>query len=134
MALDEATTTFLAHMAERDGKPMHEMEPSEARESGPILTQLYGSGPEMLRVDDVQLATADGDEFTVRILVPADAPAGIIVYYHGGGWVVGDIDQFDTLGRQLAARTDCVVVLVDYRKAPEHKYPAAVEDAWQALL
>ena len=57
----------------------------------------------------------------------------MIVYYHGGGWVLGTVDQFDALGRRLAARTGCAVVLVDYRLAPEHRYPAAVEDAWTAL-
>lgn len=134
MALDEATANLLAQMAAQGGKPLHEQEPDEARKAGSAITELYGRGPEMLRVDDVRLPTSDGDEFAVRVLVPVEIPAGVIVYYHGGGWVLGDIDQFDTLGRQLAARTRCAVVLVDYRKAPEHKYPTAVEDSWQALV
>ncbi|GHF36334.1 acetyl esterase [Amycolatopsis bartoniae] len=133
MALDEATTMFLAQMAGSGRKPIHEMEPGEARESGPMMIQLYGPGPDMARVVNERLNTTDGNDFAVRVLVPSAAPAGLVVYYHGGGWVLGDIDQFDTLGRQLAARTGCAVVLVDYRKAPEHPYPAAVEDAWQAL-
>ena len=57
----------------------------------------------------------------------------MIVYYHGGGWVIGALDEFDTLGRQLAVRTGAAVALVDYRLAPEHRYPAAAEDAWAAL-
>ncbi len=69
----------------------------------------------------------------VRVLVPHGTPRGVIVYYHGGGWVIGALDEFDTLGRQLAERTSCTVVLVDYRLAPEHRYPAAVEDAYTAL-
>jgi acetyl esterase len=65
--------------------------------------------------------------------VPIDVPRAAIVYLHGGGWVLGSIAEFDTLGRILAARTECAVVLVEYRLAPEHPYPAAVEDAWAAL-
>ena len=57
----------------------------------------------------------------------------MIVYYHGGGWVLGALDEFDTLARRLAAGTGCAVVLVDYRLAPEHRYPTAVDDAWTAL-
>ncbi len=57
----------------------------------------------------------------------------MIVYYHVGGWVVGTIDESDTFGRLLAQRTGATVVLVDYRLAPEHRYPTAAEDAWTAL-
>ena len=58
----------------------------------------------------------------------------MFIYYHGGGWVIGgNIDEFDTVGRKLAARTGCAVVLVDYRLAPEHRYPVAVDDCYAAL-
>ena len=57
----------------------------------------------------------------------------MIVYYHGGGWVLGALDEFDAVGRQLAHRTGCVVVIVDYRLAPEYRFPTAVDDAWAAL-
>jgi acetyl esterase len=56
----------------------------------------------------------------------------VLVYFHGGGWVVGSLDTHDGVCRALCARTPCVVVAVDYRLAPEHRYPAAVEDAWAA--
>lgn len=77
--------------------------------------------------------TTTGSSFPVRILAPSESPRAVIVYYHGGGWVIGDIEGFDTLGRTLAQHTGCTVVLVDYRLAPEHRYPTAVEDAWVAL-
>jgi acetyl esterase len=69
----------------------------------------------------------------LRALVPSESPEGIIVYLHGGGWVVGDLDDFDTLGRFIATESNCIVVLVDYRLAPEHPFPAAINDAWAAL-
>ena len=79
------------------------------------------------------MPVGDGESIAVRVLVPSGRPESLIVYYHGGGWVIGALDEFDTLGRQLANRTSAVVALVDYRLAPEHRYPAAAEDAWAAL-
>ena len=67
------------------------------------------------------------------MLVPLERPAGVIVYYHGGGWVSGSIDEFDTVARKLAERTSCTLVLAGYRLAPEHRYPVAVDDSYAAL-
>jgi acetyl esterase len=71
----------------------------------------------------------------VRIYHPSPdpAPLPVIVYYHGGGWVLGDLDSHDNVCRALALKAGAVVVSVDYRLAPENPYPAAVEDAWAAL-
>ena len=128
MALDEATSGFLTQMAAAGGKPLHEMTPDEARGLGGMLGDMYGPGPEMARVENT-----DADGVPVRILVPAGDVRGIFVYIHGGGWVIGALDEFDTLGRTIAQRTGCTVVLVDYRLAPEHRYPAAADDSWTAL-
>ena len=62
----------------------------------------------------------------------AQAPLPVLVYFHGGGWVIGSLDTHDGVCRALCARTPCVVVSVDYRLAPEHRFPAAVDDAWAA--
>ena len=64
----------------------------------------------------------------------ADAVLPVLVFFHGGGWVVGDIETHDTVCRHLANRAECAVVSVDYRLAPEHKFPAAVEDSFAATL
>src|SRR5947209_3006680 len=126
--LDEASAKFIAEMAASGLPPVHELLPAPAREAGAAMAALYGTGPEMARVENVDLAGVG-----LRVLVPGEQVSGVIVYYHGGGWVLGSVEQFDTLGRLLAARTGCAVVLVDYRLAPEHRYPAAVDDVWAAL-
>ena len=87
----------------------------------------------MHRVSNVSIAAADGGAVPMRILIPTENSRGAIVYFHGGGWVLGTLDQFDTLARELAARSSCTVVLVDYRLSPEHRFPIAVEDAWSAV-
>ena len=132
MALDAATIRFLKQLTEGGGKPLHESTPDEARVYLSELAELAGPAPEMQRVED---HTIDGpDARTIlRILVPVENPIGVLVYYHGGGWVLGSIDEYDTVARKLAERTSCAVVLVEYRLAPEHRYPAAVDDSYAAL-
>src|SRR5919197_1428407 len=65
--------------------------------------------------------------------VARDGATGTVVYLHGGGWVVGDLDTADPTCRRLAAASGCEVVSVGYRLAPEHPYPAALEDAWAVV-
>lgn len=67
-----------------------------------------------------------------RVYEPAD-PHGVVLYLHGGGWVIGSLDSYDQVGRMLANASGARVVLPDYRLAPEHPYPAALEDAERAL-
>ena len=135
MALDVQTQAFYEEMikgADPDAPAMHERTPEDARTYRAGLAALSGPAPNMARVEDHTIEQADGS-FRIRVLVPIEPPAGVIVYYHGGGWVVGSIDESDTLGRKLAERTSCAVLLVDYRLAPEHRYPVAVDDSYAAL-
>lgn len=132
MALDEATAALLEQMAGSGGKPIAEMTVEEARALTGGMADMYGPGPEMARVKNGRVR-ASGGFVPYRLLVPEGSPKGLIVYYHGGGWVIGAIDDFDTLGRVIAERTGCAVMLVDYRMAPEYRYPTAVDDAWAAL-
>lgn len=95
MALDEATATFLVEMAQSGIKPLHEMTPDEARGLGGLLRDLYGPGPDVATVSDESLPV-EGGEIALRVLVPEGEPRAVIVYYHGGGWVIGAPDEFDT--------------------------------------
>lgn len=134
MPLNDELTAFLTEMAATGVKPIHESTPEEVRNLTAQLAGLYGAGPAMARVEDHRIPVSDGATIAARVLVPEGTPRGVFIYYHGGGWVIGgDVDEFDTLGRKLAARTGCAVVLVDYRLAPEHRYPVAVDDSYAAL-
>lgn len=71
-------------------------------------------------------------EIPVRVYRPGEEPAPVVVYFHGGGWVLGSLNTHHGVCATLARRSGCVVCSVDYRMAPEHRFPAAVEDAWAA--
>ena len=72
------------------------------------------------------------DTVPVRLYRPADGVLPAFIFFHGGGWVVGDLDTHDIVCRQIARESNAVVVAVDYRLAPEHRFPAAADDAWTA--
>ncbi|KTG10340.1 alpha/beta hydrolase [Haloprofundus marisrubri] len=79
-------------------------------------------------------ATAAPDEIPVRVYRPAgDGPFPTLVYYHGGGWTLGTLDSIDGVCREFARRANCLVVSVDYRLAPEHPFPTAVDDAYATV-
>ena len=96
-----------------------------------------GAPADIAHVDDEAIPGPAGD-IGIRIYRPqADGPTALIAYFHGGGWVIGDIDTHDGTCRTLCHRTGAVVVSVDYRLAPEHRFPAALDDceaatAWVA--
>jgi acetyl esterase len=91
---------------------------------------------EVTRVDDRVVPGADDVDIPVRVYTPHEAVGGaapLLLWLHGGGWVIGDLDTADATARALANRSGAVVVSVDYRLAPEHLAPAALEDALAAL-
>ncbi|HEY1118966.1 MAG TPA: alpha/beta hydrolase [Acidimicrobiales bacterium] len=88
---------------------------------------------EVARIEDLEIPGPAG-AIPARLYVPrADGTPPVVVYYHGGGWVLGGIDSHDGTCRALANASGAAVVSVDYRLAPEHPFPAAVDDAWAAL-
>jgi acetyl esterase/lipase len=129
MSLDRETQELLKQIA---AWPGDKVEPIALREANAALRARFGR-PDMHRIDDVALQTASGD-IRLRVLVPSGVVRGVFIWYHGGGWVVGSIENSDTLGRLLADETDCTVVLVDYRLAPEHRFPTAADDAYATFV
>ena len=134
MAIDEATAALLTAMAESGAKPLHELTPREGRAVMAEMSAAGGPGPEVARVYDEQIPTADGGQFAVRVLVPEGDIRALVVYIHGGGWVIGNLETHDHVVRVLANRLHAAIVNVDYRLAPEHPFPAAADDSWAALL
>jgi acetyl esterase len=98
-------------------------------------TEVIGSRPAipMARVKAVEIP-GQGGPIAGRLYMPGDLPPGaaapLLLYFHGGGWVIGDLDTHDGVCRFLAASAGTAVLAIDYRLAPEHPFPAAVEDAW----
>jgi acetyl esterase len=80
------------------------------------------------------LIPSDAGDIVARVFTPTgDGPFPVLVYFHGGGWVIANLDVYESSCRALCNAADCIVVSVAYRQAPEHKYPAAVDDAYAAL-
>jgi acetyl esterase len=115
--------------------PLHQQSVPEARAFHLADARaLNGPSAPVASVQDRSIPGAAGD-LPVRVYTPeGEPPFPIVVWFHGGGWVVGSLDTYDPLCRALAAAVPAVVVSVDYRLAPEHRYPAAVEDAYAATL
>ena len=111
---------------------LHELEPEAARAQAAGVVSLIGPGPEVADVHDVVIPVR-GATIPARIYAPRRS-RGTVVWFHGGGWVVGGLDTHDAMCRTLADATRCTVVSVAYRLAPEHPFPIPLEDAWAALL
>ena len=130
MPLDPQAQVILDLMAAAASPPLETLTPEAARPLTARLQALAGPPEGIARVESRTIAGPAGD-IPVRIYTPqGDGPFPAFVYYHGGGWVLGDLDAVDVPCRRIANRAACVVVSVDYRLAPEHKFPAAVEDAY----
>jgi acetyl esterase len=135
MPLDPQTKTMLEQMEAIGAPPLWKLDVADARASMTAMISMMGPGEEVRSVED-RTIDADGQRVPIRIYRPAglaDGPAPVLVFYHGGGFVLGDLESHDRDCRALANRGGCVVVAVDYRLAPEHPFPAAVDDAAAAL-
>jgi acetyl esterase len=132
MPLHPQSKAFLAGVEASGAPPIHQSSPEDARAATVVLTELMGPGPQVATVEDFTIATT-GANIGGRRYEPADA-AGTILWIHGGGWVICDLDTHDAVCRILATTSGCRVVAVDYRRAPEHPFPVPLEDCWDALL
>ena len=114
--------------------PLHALTPQQAREAyaaGSGVLELPTTA--MHRGEDFTVQARDGFAIPVRLVAPADGPLPVLVYFHGGGFTIGSIASHDGLCRRLAHLAHCAVLSVDYRLAPEHKFPIAQNDAWDVV-
>jgi len=128
----EDVQAVLAAMEEAEMPEISDLEPAAAREMMGEAFQPDEPVVDLARVEDRTIPGPAG-EIPVRVYAPAaDGPQSVVVFFHGGGFVLGDLDGHDAPCRLLADATNAVVVSVDYRLAPEDPFPAAVEDAYAA--
>lgn len=131
MPLDPQVRKLLDDLARLGAPPIETLSPEEARAN--FSARLRVPGPAVAAVED-RAAPGPGGPVPVRIYRPAgEGPRPLLVWQHGGGWVVGDLETADNTCRHLCAAAGCVVASVDYRRAPEAKFPAPLEDCLAAL-
>lgn len=134
MPVDANLQPLLEMLNRGDGPQVQDLPPAEARALYKGMAQVDGDPVAVRSVGD-RTVPGPGGPVPVRIVVPEtgdDAPHGVLVWFHGGGFVIGDLDTSEGSARRLAALAGCVVVSVDYRLAPEAPAPAALEDCWAA--
>lgn len=133
MALDPQVAAFLEKLAADPRPGWDTMPATEARRLFEEFNQFTVPPEKLDSVEDLRISS----EVSVRIFRPtpmtSDSPAPVVVYFHGGGWVLGNLNTHDSTCRRLAKRSGCCVVSVEYRLAPEFPFPAAVDDAFEAL-
>ena len=117
--------------------PFHSLSPAEARLAYTRAAEVleFPRAP-LPRVEALQVPAGDGTLLPARLYAPQprqDGPLPVLLYLHGGGFVIGNLETHDSLCRQLALRSGVAVVALDYRLAPEHRFPTAVEDTFAAL-
>ncbi|MDT7747855.1 MAG: acetyl esterase [Pseudonocardiales bacterium] len=125
---------LLDALAEAGLPATEEMTVPAARAATAGFLALQGEPVEVASVQDRTVPGPAG-EIPVRVYTPAgEGPFPVVVYFHGGGWVIGDLEVVDQPCRQLASAAGAIVVSVDYRLAPEHRYPAAFDDSYAATV
>jgi acetyl esterase len=132
MNLKPDVVKFLDALKAMGRKPPIEGTPEESRQASKARRAIVGPGVAVARVENISIPTPSG-AIRARFFVPAGELRSLIVYIHGGGWVIGELDDFDAFARELATQAKAAVLLVEYRLAPEKQFPTQVEDCWAAL-
>jgi acetyl esterase len=132
MPLDPQVQAFLKAVQQRGFQGFWTMTPDEARAMSAVAAALLPPAPAVAKIEDVTVPGPAG-KIPLRIYTPeGEGPFPLFVYYHGGGWTIGDIPSHDGIAAAIANAGKCQVVSVGYRLAPEHKYPAAPDDCFAA--
>jgi acetyl esterase len=134
MSLHPQAAAFLSTWNRLNQSPMEEQPLPMLRAALEAATRPVAGCPEPAVVQDHQLATAGGPLLVREYRPIAEGELGVCLYFHGGGWVLNSVDTHDDLARRIAMAGGCTVLSVNYRLAPEHPYPAALDDAFAALL
>ncbi|USK68438.1 alpha/beta hydrolase [Peribacillus asahii] len=128
--LDPQAKTFLHMLGEREPNSALTLEENRAKSAA--LRELAGLAESVAKVEEYMIPVENG-EIKARIYTPeGEGLFPIFIYLHGGGWVLGDLDTADAPCRSLANQAECIVVSVEYRLAPEHKFPIPLEDCYEA--
>jgi acetyl esterase len=129
--LDEGAAKILEMIRLVGAPPMETLTPAEAR--GAYTSSREALSPDAPAITEIRDLTAEGPHGPIPMRLYRDGearePRAALVYLHGGGWVIGDLDSHDTVCRSIAKASGATVIAVDYRMGPEHKFPAAVDDA-----
>ncbi|HEX8997781.1 MAG TPA: alpha/beta hydrolase [Ktedonobacterales bacterium] len=137
MALDPQLKAYADQLAATAGPPRSTLTAQAVRqqEAADLAASLVGTTPlPVARVEDRAIPGPDGS-IPIRIYTPeGDGPFSLVVYFHGGGWALGNLESHDDVCRGMARDAGCIVVAVGYRLAPEHRFPAAPEDGYAATL
>lgn len=132
--LTPAMHHVLDRMARTRQLPLHALTPQQARQVYEVGSGMLDiPGHKLARVQDLQIPARDGHLLPARLYTPAADKLPVLMYFHGGGFTIGSVATHDALCRHLSHLAHCAVISVDYRLAPEHKFPVAANDAWDAL-
>lgn len=127
MPLDPFLDTMLQQVAQADGPALTDVPPEQARE-------MFSAMQSTALVKEVkEIRNLDADGIAMRVYRQRDDKCPAVVFFHGGGWVIGDLDSHDSFCTQIAEATGYTVISVDYRMAPEHPFPAPLDDCYAGL-
>src|SRR5437762_5165489 len=131
MPLDPQVQALLERVASGGQKPIDEIPIDEGRAVGRMLALFDGEPEPVAAVEDRRIPGPAGD-IVVRVYRPTEEATALpaVAWFHAGGGVIGDLDTADRSCRKLANRSGAAIVSVDYRRAPEHRFPAAIDDCW----
>ena len=135
MALDPQIQTYVDQLAASGDPPRHTLSPDAVRATmaAELASEATLVALEPVAVVENRIIPGPVGKIPIRIYTPQGVgPFPLVVYFHGGGWVLGTLDSYDGLSRSIANGARCVVITVDFRLAPEHPFPAAPEDCYAA--
>ena len=133
-ALTRRMAALLANIARADRLPFHAMTPQAARRSYDLVAEIleFPRAP-LARVEPLSIPAGDAALLPARLYASSHDALPVMLYLHGGGFTIGSLETHDSLCRQIALRSGAAVIALDYRLAPEHRFPTAVDDAWAEM-